>query len=379
MGHAYSQSVSSNQYRPTPLKPLRTAVVGLGYYGSFHAEKYATLPGSRLVGLVDHQSERAQKKAAELGTRVFGDHRELIGQVDAVSVVTPADQHFKVTRDLLEAGVHVLVEKPITQNPAEARELNRLAELHNAVLQVGHLERFNPAFSALPAHLRAPTYMETHRLTRFQQRGDDVSVVLDLMIHDIDLVHALIPGPITHIEARGLSVYSDSLDLVNAVLYFENGSVANLTASRASTSPQRTLHLFQEQSYTCLDMQNKWLAIQELDTNGGLANRRTQLAQQDILRTELASFIEAVQQGKNPVVTGADGLRALSTAVRITEAVALNRDTGPLPIHKIRYPGPSSNTHVTHDHHPDTQQPFFARTSLVKSLARNAQLRGETA
>jgi predicted dehydrogenase len=342
---------------------IRAGVVGLGYYGSFHAEKYATLPGCELVAVADRHIEKADKVAMEHDAKGFTDYRELIGMVDAVSVVTPAGGHFSVARDFLEAGVHVLVEKPITETVAEARELIRLAREKGCRLQVGHLERFNPAFGALPEQLRAPTYIETHRLTRFQSRGHDVSVVLDLMIHDIDLVHALVRSPVTAVQAKGVSVYSDAMDLVNAVIHFESGAVANLTASRASMEPQRTVHLFQHHAYTCLDMHHKSIVTQLQQEDGQLDVDELDLENEDILRTEVAAFLEAVRNGSEPVVTGEDGLRALDTAIRISEVMEQSSDPGePLP---IRESEGSRGRYVTQDHHPDTREPVFSRTSLV--------------
>lgn len=350
---------------------LRIGVVGLGYYGAFHAQKFATLPDCELVAIVDRDARKAKQMAAEYGVRAFSDHRDLMGLVDAVSVVTPTAAHFSVARDFLEAGVHVLVEKAVTETVAGARELVRLAEQNNIVLQVGHLERFNPAFTALPQHLHSPTYIETHRQTRFQNRGDDVSVVLDLMIHDIDLVHALIPSRIVHIAAKGVSVYSQTPDLVNAVIHFENGAVANLTASRASMEPQRAIHLFQPSAYSCLDMQKQAVTTQEQTADGQLhrnefhfENTSADKAKNiDVLKIEIASFLDAVNTNKEPVVTGRDGLRALDTAMRISHAIKQSQGSNePLPVHDTTQ---ASSSFITHDHHPETQKPFFSRTSLV--------------
>ncbi|MDQ2078147.1 Gfo/Idh/MocA family protein [Marinimicrobium sp. ABcell2] len=343
--------------------PIRAGVVGLGYFGTFHAEKYATLPGCDLVGVVDHNLEGAEKIATEYGAHAYTDHEDLIGLVDVVSVVTPVGQHYAVAKDFLEAGVHVLVEKSITETTEQAEELIQLAKKNGVTLQVGHVERFNPAFSHLPDDLRNPTYIETHRLTQFRQRAANVSVVLDLMIHDIDLVQSLVRSPVQSVQAKGISVYSDALDLVNAVVQFENGTVANLTASRVSMEPQRTLHLFQHQAYTCLDMQKKTIVTQRQTEGGGLDVDELQLENEDTLRAEVAAFLEAVKTGGEPVVTGTDGMLALDTAIRIAEAIEKGKSSNePLPLGDGKLKG---SGYVAHDHHPETREPFFSRTSLI--------------
>lgn len=352
---------------------IRAGVVGVGYYGSFHAEKYATLPGCSLAAIADHNQGNVDRVAAEHEVEAFPDHRDLIGRVDVASVAVPAKGHYEVARDLLEAGIHVLVEKPITRTVAEARELVELARKRDLILQVGHLERFNPAFAALPESLRSPAYIETHRLTKWQNRNADVSVVLDLMIHDIDLVHALMRSPVTRVEARGVSVFSDDLDMVNAMVRFENGGVANLTASRASLEPQRTFHLFQHNAHTWLDMHGKDLFIHYRKSEG--AGSRTAVEEirrenEDILRTEVAAFLDAVRSGQTPVVPGEDGLAALETALRINEAVEHVR--APMEPLEIFADGDSSLTaraSVTHDPHPETRQTVFSRSSLVNPRA----------
>lgn len=353
---------------------LRAAVVGVGYYGSFHAEKYATLPGCELVAVADHNSYHAERAMAEYEVPAYSDHRELIGKVDMVSVVVPAKGHFQVARDLMEAGIHVLVEKPITSTVEEAEELIQLARKHNVRLQVGHLERFNPAFRALPDSLRSPTYIESQRLTPFPKRNADVSVVLDLMIHDIDLVLALTRSPVTSIQAKGVCVFSDALDMVNAVIRFESGAVANLTASRASTQPQRTLHLFQQNAYTTLDLHAKDLVIQHRrsDDQEDIATEEIRCDNADVLRTEVLGFVEAVRSGQQPPVTGEDGLAALAVANWIMEVV--EKDQAPMEPIAIFPDGDGSvRSHVHHDPHPETQETVFSRSSLVSRKDNNTK------
>lgn len=352
---------------------LRAAVVGVGYYGSFHAEKYATLPGCDLVGVADHNREHGERAADEYEVPYYAHHRDLIGKVDVVSVVVPAKGHYEVARDLLEAGIHVLVEKPITRTTEEAQALIELAEEKGLVLQVGHLERFNPAFQALPENLRSPDYIESHRLTPFPRRNADVSVVLDLMIHDIDLVLALTRSPISSIQAKGVCVFSDALDLVNAVIHFESGAVANLTASRASNQPQRTLHLFQQNAYSTLDLHAKDLFMQHRQGDNDIAVEEVRCENEDILRTEVNAFLEAARTGTAPKVSGQDGLDALATAHHIMEVVKHERaPMEPLDI----FSGKDSkglSSHVTHDTHPETRETVFSRSSLVKNKGKSSK------
>jgi len=348
---------------------IRAGVVGVGYYGSFHAEKYATLPGCELLAVADHNEANGERAAREYEVPHFSDHRELIGKVDVASVVVPAVGHYQVARDLLEAGIHVLVEKPITETEEEGRALIELAREKGLCLQVGHLERFNPAFQALPDNLQSPDYIESHRLTPFPKRNVDVSVVLDLMIHDIDLALALTRSPVTRVEAKGVSVFSDTLDLVNAILHFESGAVANLTASRASTQPQRTLHLFQQNAYTVLDLHSKDLLMQHRKQGQaeGIAVEEVRCGNADILRTEVESFLNAVRSGERPIVTGEDGLAALNTAHRIMEVVEHDSSPmEPLEIRSVKNRGDYTQR-VQHDEHPETRETVFSRSSLVSS------------
>ncbi len=306
---------------------LKTAVIGVGYLGRFHAQKYAALPGSQLVGVVDVSDVPCRQVAAELGAEAHSDYRDLLGKVDAVSIATPTPQHYEVAAAFLEAGAHVLVEKPITTTVEDARRLIDLAARHKRVLQVGHLERFNAVILALDSILTVPRFMESHRLAPFKQRGTDVNVVLDLMIHDIDIIESIVRSPLVSIDAVGASVFSRELDIVNARLRFESGCVANTTASRVSLKTERKLRLFQDDAYMSIDLQQKILTVvrkEEEQPDGELPQVRIDernFEQGDALKAEIESFLECVRSGTPPVVSGEDGLRALETAIRITEQV----------------------------------------------------------
>jgi predicted dehydrogenase len=306
---------------------LRCAVVGAGYLGRFHAQKYAALAGCTLAGIADPSPEARAKLAAELGVPVHADHRELLGRVDAVSVATPTALHHPIARDFLLAGAHVLVEKPITTTAPEARELIALAAANRKVLQVGHLERFNPVIVAVAGELRKPRFIESNRLAPFKARGTDVSVVLDLMIHDIDLIEHIVQSPIASIDAIGAPVFTDEIDIANARIRFENGCVADVTASRISMKSERKLRVFQADSYLSIDLQQKLLTqVRRPDVIAqgampAVAVEERSFEQGDALLAEIEAFVTAIRAGTRPVVSGEDGLRALETATRIAELV----------------------------------------------------------
>jgi predicted dehydrogenase len=318
---------------------VRTAVIGVGYLGRFHAQKYAASPDSELVAVVDANTDTCSRVAAEVGCKALSDHRELFGQVDAgqvdaVSIATPTPLHFAIARDCIEHGIHVLVEKPITQTLAEGRELIALAARHGRILQVGHLERFNAAILALEGTLGRPRFVESHRLAPFKERGTDVNVVLDLMIHDIDLIQSLVGAPIVSIDAVGASVFSDGLDIANARIRYADGCVANTTASRVSMKMERKLRMFQDDSYVSIDLQQKVLTVvrkppagSELPKGQVMIEERT-YEQGDALRMEIEAFLNSIRNQLPPVVSGEDGLRALETAIRITEMVQAGQRRG---------------------------------------------------
>ena len=303
---------------------IRAAVVGAGYLGRFHAQKYASEEGCRLAAVVDTRPEAREALAEELATTAVADHRELLGKVDAVSVVTTTPAHFAIARDFLEAGAHVLVEKPITETVEQAQGLIDIAARCGRILQVGHLERFNPAIVAAERELAGARFIECQRLAPFKERGTDVNVVLDLMIHDIDIVQSIVGRRIESIDAVGTPVFSGAVDIANARLRFEGGCVANVTASRVSLKTERKLRLFRDDAYLSIDLQQRILTVIRKRPTAPAAGELPVLIEEqnfeqgDALRAEIHSFLDCIRHGRPPVVSGEDGLRALETAIRIT-------------------------------------------------------------
>jgi predicted dehydrogenase len=312
------------------MNKIRAAVVGVGYLGRFHAQKYAQLEDCELVAVVDGRQEVRDAVAAEVKTKAVADYRELLGKVDAVSVVTPTPAHFAIADAFLEAGAHVLVEKPITETPEQARALIARAKEKKRILQVGHLERFNAAILAAEPYLSTPRFVECQRLAPYKERGTDVNVVLDLMIHDIDLVQSLARSEIVSIDAIGTPVFSGEIDIANARIRFANGCVANTTASRVSLKTERKLRIFEDAAYISLDLQQKILTLirkrEGVPQPGQLpvSIEESNLEQGDALKSEIASFLDCIRNDRQPIVSGEDGLRALETAIRITEQVHAN-------------------------------------------------------
>lgn len=305
----------------------RCAVIGVGYLGKFHAQKYAALPNAELVAVADASAETAAAVAEQCGCRAVTDYRELLGQVDAVSIAVPTTLHFPVARDFLEHGTHVLVEKPITSTVEEAAALNRLARERGVILQVGHLERFNAALMDLADRRGEPLFIESHRLAPFKPRATDVNVVLDLMIHDIDIILDMVRSPVKSLAASGARVLSDAIDIANARIEFESGCVANVTSSRVSLKTERKMRIFQKNAYVSVDFQNRGLSVHRLGDKEmfpgipEVISEESFFEEGDALKAEIIAFLDAIQQGTPVVVSGEDGQRALETAIRISELV----------------------------------------------------------
>ncbi|MBM3535832.1 MAG: Gfo/Idh/MocA family oxidoreductase [Alphaproteobacteria bacterium] len=305
---------------------VRVAVIGVGHFGRLHAEKLRGLPGARLVGVVDADRERGASVAGPLGVEAFTALEQVPGKVDAVSIAVPTRAHFDVASACLEAGIHCLIEKPIAETVEQAAALVRLAKERDRILQVGHLVRFDAAREAMTGVIDRPMFIECHRIAPFKPRGTDVSVILDLMIHDIDLVLDLVGQPIVDLDAVGVPVLGDNEDIANARLVFEGGCVANVTASRISMKSERTLRLFQKSGYGRVDFIKRkftWIKrggpVVEGFPNFQIEER--DLPETDPLRLEIASFVDCVRSGKPPLVDGEAGLRALEAALRITKAL----------------------------------------------------------
>jgi predicted dehydrogenase len=304
---------------------IRTAVIGLGHFGRFHAQKYARLKRSQLIGVADADESRARDVAKSLKVAPFTDYRELFGKVDAVSIVVPTQMHHEVALACLNAGVHVLVEKPITETLAQADDLIRAAAAHKRILQVGHLQRFLLQRLGADSVIKNPLYIEAVRIAPYKPRGTDVGVTLDLMIHDIDMVLALVRSPVKAVDAVGAPIVSPTEDIANTRLRFENGCVANITASRVSLKTERKMRIFQRDAYVSIDLHNRKYVL--LKKGSGKAwfpglppidREEKSFAEGDDLEAEIASFLEAVATGAPPLVTGEDGRRALETAMKIT-------------------------------------------------------------
>lgn len=311
-------------------KKIRVAVIGVGYLGNFHAQKYAKIEGAELVGVTDADPGRAKEIAAANGTKAFASHTELLGKVDAVSIVTPTESHYRIGMEFLQAGADVLVEKPIANSVQEAGELVRAAERAGRILQVGHLERFNGAMYALGDRVKAPSYIEAFRLSPFPNRSTDVDVVLDVMIHDIDLVLKLAGSEVEEVEAFGMPIVSDKDDLASARIRFKNGAVASITANRASKERVRRINVYQRDACIAIDYASQSVTVSRPtpDASTGLrplVDEEIASEKKDALFEELRSFIDACSERKTPVVSGADGKKALEVAVMVQLAIKSGR------------------------------------------------------
>ena len=312
------------------MKKLRVGVVGAGYLGRFHTEKYARMDDVELVGVVDIDKSQAEEVAGRFNTKAYLHHKHLFGKVDAVSIVVPTPAHFSVAKDFLENNIDVLIEKPMSETTEQADELIDFAKSRNLIIQVGHLERFNPAVVALRDIIKKPMFIESHRLSIYKDRCTDVSVVLDLMIHDIDIILNFVRSEIVNIHAAGIPVISGQVDIANARLEFKRGCIANVTASRISTKNERKIRLFQKDAYISVDFANQGITVIQRNDKieGGLIPgmeiKQLSFAKGDALEDELKSFVKAVRRREVPEVTGQMGRDALKIALSIMEQI---RDT----------------------------------------------------
>jgi predicted dehydrogenase len=300
---------------------IKLAVIGVGHLGRQHARLYADLPDVELVGVVDILKPRVEEIACLYRTTAFADYRQILGKVDAVSLAVPTIDHARIGIDLLEHGVDVLVEKPIAASVEEAQALVDAAARHNRLLQVGHVERFNPIVAVAREAATRPQFFEIHRLAEFSPRSLDIDVVLDLMIHDIDIVLSLVPAQIREVRAVGIPVLSQKADIANARVEFEDGCVANFTASRVSFEKTRKLRFFQPNDYISVDYSTQTGIVVSL-RRGQVIERKLEPAKQEPLKVQLQAFVRCVQKREKPAVSGEDGLRALQLAMRINCAIA---------------------------------------------------------
>ncbi len=310
---------------------MRVAVVGVGHFGKLHAAKYAALEGAELVAVVDADSDRCAEVAGQYGCRALTDFRELAGLVDAASLTVPTSLHHEVGQALLEMDIHLLVEKPITESVESAEALIASAESRGLTLQVGHLERFSPAYFALAERVTKPLFIEANRIAPFQPRAKDVNVVLDLMIHDIDLITALVGAPLISVDAVGAAVVSEGEDIVSARLGFASGCAANLTASRVSLKTERSMRIFQPDTYLVADLAQRKVTSRrkgEGEMFPGIPNIETEefsFEEADALAQEVAAFIDCVRNGERPAVDGQAGRDAVKAALMITESLQEHR------------------------------------------------------
>lgn len=303
-----------------PSAPLRVGVIGVGHVGAIHAKSYANLPGVTLVGLCDSNPSTAQRIASLFQVPVFTDVHRLLAEVEAVSLAVPTSLHYSLGRACLEAGRHVLIEKPLAIRLEEADALVRLAEDRRVTLQVGHVERFNAAIQTAATMLTRPRFIESHRLSPYTVRGTDVSVILDLMIHDLDVILAFVRSAVERVEAVGVTVVSSSEDLANARLEFAEGTIANLTASRVSEEAMRKIRIFQDDAYLSIDyMAQEIRSARKQD--GAIVRETLPIARVQPLEEELKAFVRAVQTGEPPLVSGRAGRDALALALQIEAAL----------------------------------------------------------
>jgi predicted dehydrogenase len=302
------------------VKKPRVGVVGVGHIGKNHARLYAELPAAQFTAIYDTDRAVAERIAGEFGVKAATSLEEFAEQIDAASVATPTTTHFEIGRELLTRGKHLLVEKPIADNTAHASELAELAASRALVLQVGHVERFNPVLGALEKRLTNPRFIEAHRLSPYPNRSTDIGVVLDLMIHDLEIILHLVNSPVQTIDAVGVPVLSRGEDIANARLRFENGCVANITSSRISPEQMRKIRVFQENAYLSLDYQNQSGEMYRR-TAEGLTKEAVEIEREEPLKRQLVSFIECAATGRAPKVSGFQAAAALELAVEITKRI----------------------------------------------------------
>jgi len=318
-------SATSAETGKRGMSRIRVGVVGIGHLGNYHLQKYARIEDVEIVGASDSQTERARKAADQFGCEALSDHRRLLGRVDAVSIAVPTGAHYAVAHDFLEAGVHVLLEKPITETLAQADELVALAEKQRLAFQIGFVERFNPAIVALEGVMKKPVFIEAHRLHPFFERGTDVDVVLDLMVHDLDLILHFVQSSVTDVAAVGVSVLSEKIDIANARVTFADGCVANLTASRVTAKTMQKIRFFETNGYHSADCAKREVSSlrtrRSPDGKVEIVANPLNIPKHDPLEEEIQAFVRAVKTGMPPPVTGEEGRQSLEVALNIVDRI----------------------------------------------------------
>ena len=310
------------------MEKIQVAVVGSGYLGKFHAEKYSRHPEAELIGVVDTNYSRALEVANKTDSKPFINYKDLYAQLKAVSIVVPTPLHYVIAKDFLEHDINVLLEKPMTTTLKEADELIAIARARGLILQIGHLERFNPAYLAVEGIVKNPLFIESHRLNSFQERGTEVDVILDIMIHDIDVILNLVCADVKEIHAVGVPVISSMIDIANARLEFENGCVVNVTASRISDKNMRKIRIFQPDAYISIDFAAQGVSIyRKIEDEGKLpyiVSKELEIEPKDSLEEEIKSFLKAVMQKNRTPVSGEAGRRALKVALEIANQLRID-------------------------------------------------------
>lgn len=307
--------------------PIPMAVVGVGYFGRIHAEKISRLPRAKLAAVADVDAKRAAEMGHLFGVDAVTDYRDLLGKIDAVSVVVPTSEHYRVARDFLEHGADVLVEKPMTNDLESARNLTEIARSKDRILQVGHLERFSGMVEALQKRIHRPLYIDSVRIAPFKPRGTDVNVILDLMIHDLDLILCLVDAPILSVDAAGYSVFSDTEDIASARIKFANGCVANIVASRVSLKTERRMRIFEPHQYVAVDFDRR--TIRTVCKGPGRFSPEApniEIAEKDYqegdpLEREIDAFLRSVASRRKPIVSGEEGAEALEAAILVNDSL----------------------------------------------------------
>ena len=306
------------------MSKVKIAVIGIGYLGEFHAQKYKANKNADLIGVVDTNMQRSEEISNKIGVKSYNDYKSIIHQVDAVSIVVPTNLHYKIAKFFIENKKHVLIEKPFASNAAEARKLKKISEKNKTILQIGHLERFNKAFVELKDKVKNPLFIECNRISPFKIRGTEVDVIMDLMIHDLDIIMSINKSKIKNIQASGISVLTSKTDIANARIVFEDNCVCNLSSSRISDKIERKMRVFQKNSYFSLDYQNSSLDTYKKIKNKNVVSiekKENLFPQNDSLKDEIDSFVKCIKNNKKAVVDASDGLNALTYALKISNLI----------------------------------------------------------